>query len=199
MGSETGGGPGGQPEEQSLNIYALVIYIPDPLGRFLDDLRRELAPHYNPHAHVSVLPPRRLPNDWRLASEQAQNVTESWRPFEVELTGINVFPVTNVVYIEVGRGAEDLHGMHQQMNVGPLAYPEPFEYHPHITLAQEIPQAQVEEATGLAQRRWREFDGKRSFQAENAVFVRSTTPDCWVDLAEYSLGEMAKPGVRRSR
>jgi len=32
------------PAEQRLNVFALVIYIPDPLGRFLDDLRRELVP-----------------------------------------------------------------------------------------------------------------------------------------------------------
>ena len=41
-----------------MNQFALVIYIPDPLGRFLDDLRRELAPDCVPHAHVSVLPPQ---------------------------------------------------------------------------------------------------------------------------------------------
>ena len=58
------------PAEQRLNVFALVIYIPDPLGRFLDDLRRELVPGCNPHAHVSVLPPRPLAVDWQVASEQ---------------------------------------------------------------------------------------------------------------------------------
>ena len=28
------------PAEERLNVFALVIYIPDPLGSFLDDLRR---------------------------------------------------------------------------------------------------------------------------------------------------------------
>ena len=51
------------PPEQRLNIYALVIYVPAPLGRFLDDLRRELVPTYKPRAHVSVLPPRPLAGD----------------------------------------------------------------------------------------------------------------------------------------
>lgn len=53
------------PAEEKLNVFALVIYIADPLGGFLDDLRRELIPHYNPHAHISVLPPRPIPIDWR--------------------------------------------------------------------------------------------------------------------------------------
>ena len=58
------------PEEERLNVYALVIYIPDPLGRFLDHLRRELVPAYKPHAHVSVLPPRPLFVDWQTADSQ---------------------------------------------------------------------------------------------------------------------------------
>ena len=60
------------PPGERLNVFALVIYIPGPLGKFLDDLRRELVPSYNPHAHVSVLPPRPLAVDWRLASDQAR-------------------------------------------------------------------------------------------------------------------------------
>src|ERR1039458_6592237 len=43
------------------SLYALVIYLSDPLGGFLDDLRLEMVPGCNPHAHISVLPPRPLP------------------------------------------------------------------------------------------------------------------------------------------
>ena len=68
---------GSVPPEQRLNIFALVIYIPDPLGGFLDDLRRELTPGCNPHAHISVLPPRPLNVDWRVASGDARAVLEA--------------------------------------------------------------------------------------------------------------------------
>ena len=47
-------------EQDGVNSYALVSYIPDPLRRFLDDLRRELVPGCVPAAHVTVLPPRPL-------------------------------------------------------------------------------------------------------------------------------------------
>jgi 2'-5' RNA ligase len=176
------------PAEERLNVFALVIYIADPLGRFLDDLRRELAPDYNPHAHVSVLPPRPLPFDWREASEQARSLTESRTPFDVELTEIGIFPVTNVIYVEVGGGGAELKGMHRALNTGPLGFKEPFSYHPHVTLAQEIPQAQVAEVHELARRRWREFGGPRTFRAGRTTFVQSTLRNCWLDLAEYSLG-----------
>src|ERR1700730_8846823 len=88
------------PPEERLNVYALVIYIPDPLGRFLDDLRRELMPQYNPHAHVSVLPPRPLAVDWSVASGQVRSLTEAWAPFEIELTEVGIFPVTDVIYLQ---------------------------------------------------------------------------------------------------
>src|SRR5579872_6687050 len=105
MGSDENGVPRRPPLEERLNVFALVVYIPGPLGSFLDDLRRELVPHYNPHAHVSVLPPRPLAVDWPQASEQVRALARTWKPFDVELTRIGIFPVTNVIYIEIGEGA----------------------------------------------------------------------------------------------
>jgi hypothetical protein len=176
------------PAGERLNVFALVIYIGDPLGRFLDDLRRELAPDYKPHAHVSVLPPRPLPVDWPEASEQARSLTEGWPPFDVELTEIAIFPVTNVVYVEVGKGAAELESMHRAMNTGPLRFDEPFSYYPHVTLAQEIPPPRVTEVHELARTRWREFRGSRTFRADRTAFVQNTLRNCWIDLAAYSLG-----------
>src|SRR5580704_15314205 len=127
------------PPEERLNVFALVIYIPGPLGQFLDDFRRKLVPGCNPHAHVSLLPPRPLAVDWQVASEQVRTVLNGWTPFEIELTGIEIFPVTNVIYLQVGSGADELRQVHQAMNAGSLEFQEPFPYHPHITLAQELP------------------------------------------------------------
>jgi 2'-5' RNA ligase len=189
MGSQENGVPSRVPAEQRLNVFALVIYIPDPLGRFLDDLRLELVPHCNPHAHVSVLPPRPLAVEWQAAAGQASALTKGWAPFEVELAGLQIFPVTNVIYIEIGAGAADLRRMHAAMNSGALEFEEPFPYHPHITLAQEIPQQEVRAVYELAQRRWREYRGRSVFRAERTVFVRNTLDNCWIDLAEYRLGQ----------
>jgi 2'-5' RNA ligase len=176
------------PQERRLNVFALVIYIPGALGEFLDDLRRELVPGCNPHAHVSLLPPRPLEVGWRVASEQVRQVMDRWTPFEVELTGIQMFPVTDVIYIEVGAGAGELREMHAAMNAGSLKFQDPFPYHPHITLAQELPHQDVAAVHELATHRWREYSGQRTFPAAQAVFVQNSQDDCWVDLAAYTLG-----------
>jgi len=184
------GRPSHIPAEERLNVFALVIYIPDPLGRSLDDLRRELVPHYNPHAHVSVLPPRPLAGNWQTASFQARALTGAWAPFDVELTELQVFPVTDVLYLEVGAGASELRRMHAAMNADALQFVEPFPYHPHVTLAQEVPHEEVPAMRDLARRRWAEYPGSRTFRAEHAVFVQATQGNRWIDLAEYSLGSV---------
>src|SRR5437867_1798782 len=103
------------PAEQRLNVFALVIYLPDPLGRFLDDLRRKLVPGCNPHAHVSVLPPRPIAGDWQVARDQVRSLAEAWTPFDITLSGIGVFPVTNVIYVELGQGAAEMRALHAAM------------------------------------------------------------------------------------
>src|SRR5262245_41888576 len=189
MGCNSLGWEHNAPGTERRNVCALVIYIPDPLGKFLDDLRRELVPAYNPHAHVSVLPPRPMVVDWQNVARHARCITESFHPFDVELTSVQVFPATDVIYLEVGAGSAELRQLHLAMNTGALAFDEPFSYHPHITLAQDLPPAEVPAATELARRRWQEFRGKRSFYADRVVFVQNTlAEDCWIDLAEYSFG-----------
>jgi 2'-5' RNA ligase len=187
MSPHPNGPPGRVPPEEWLNVFALVTYIPAPLGEFLDELRREMVPHDDPRAHVSLLPPRPLAGDWRQAWAEVRHTLERRASFEVELTGIRTFPVTDVIYLEVGAGARELCDIHTAMNSNSLAFHEPFAYHPHVTLAQDISHQDVPDTLKLAERRWREFRGQRSFRVERAVFVQSTISDRWLDLAEYRL------------
>jgi hypothetical protein len=191
MSSETNGTGLKVPVEERLNIFALVIYVPDPLGKFLDDLRRELVPHCNPRAHVSVLPPRPLAVDWNVASSQVRGQLETWSPFEIELTDIRTFPATDVIYLELGDGAAELRQLHAAMDNRFLAFREPFAYHPHVTLAQEIPETEVGSLCQRAAVLWEEYEGHRRFRAERAALVQNTFPNCWIDLAEYPMGVVA--------
>jgi len=190
MGSDLNGVRARIPAEQRLNVFALVIYIPDPLGRFLDDLRRALVPGCNPHAHVSVLPPRPLAVDWAVAGEEVRECAANWTPFEIKLGRVRMFPVTNVIYLELAEGGPEMFRIHDAMNSGALEFHEPFVYHPHITLAQEIPPADVAAVNQRAQELWEAYSGPRTFQAEHAAFVQNTMGNCWIDLAEYQLGKV---------
>jgi 2'-5' RNA ligase len=176
-----------------INSFALVTYIPDPLGRFLDDLRLEIVPRCNPHAHVSILPPRPVFTETEVALEQICARVEELPAFRVETAGIEIFPVTNVIYIAIGAGQQEFETLHAALCGGALEFDEPFVYHPHITLAQELAPENVPAALELAKRRWAEWPNKREFLVDNVTFVQNTSNCGWLDLARCSLGAALQP------
>lgn len=173
-------GPDGN---QRINSFALVSYIPDPLGKFLDDLRRELVPGCKPHAHVTMLPPRPLGGSPEQAWQQILDYSNPQGAFELELTEVSIFPITNVVYIELGRGRERLMDWHRALNQGVLRFTEPFPYHPHVTLAQEIDASAAVEIGERAKAAWAEFRGPRRYLVEEVTLVQCTVNNEWLDLA----------------
>jgi 2'-5' RNA ligase len=177
-----------------INNFALVTYIPDPLGHFLDDLRRELIPGCAPHAHVTILPPRQLSATPRAAIESVRSQVHDFAPFELEAAQVEVFPETDVIYLSLGQGRQELLRMHQAMNVGPLEYKEPYAYHPHITLAQDLTHEQSVALAGLARRRWSEYPYQRMFPVESMAFVQNSARKLWFDLARFELHHA--PSVR---
>jgi len=180
---------------QRLNCYALVTYIPDPLGRFLDDLRKELVPGSNPHAHVTLLPPRPLQSE-QLAWEQIVDFTGHLPAFDLQISDVAVFPKTNVIYLEVGIGREQLLAIHEGMNQAALHFTEPFPYHPHITLAQELGPEAVPAAAEIARQRWQDFRNDRWFAVDNLTFVQNSECNIWTDLGTVQLVRQPVP-VRR--
>src|SRR6266568_5040450 len=99
-------------EGHTLGQFALVSYIPVPLARFLDDLRLELSPGCKPRAHVTVLPPRPLFHDLKETVELIADETRGVSPFWVELGAVQMFEITNVVYIGLIRGSDQLRELY---------------------------------------------------------------------------------------
>jgi 2'-5' RNA ligase len=181
-------GPGSEP----INSYALVTYIPDPLGRFLDDLRRELAPDSEPRAHVTILPPRSLAVTAELAWAHVFERIRNIAPFTVEIDDVKIFEFTDVIYLELRSGAAEMTRMHHELNAaGPVHSNEVFEYHPHITLAQDLPRGEVLRVYERACACWAGYCGSRSFAAETVTFVQNTRDNRWKDLAQVTLGAVS--------
>src|SRR5229473_6849924 len=106
------------PSGQDLvNSFALVAYIPDPLRKFLDELRRELVPGCVPHAHVTILPPRPLSDTPEAAIEAVRSRIPDFSPFEIEVGEVAVFPVSDVVYLTLKKGSRELLRMYQALNL----------------------------------------------------------------------------------
>ena len=174
-----------------INSFALIAYVPEPLAGFLDRLRQELVPNCFVRAHVTLLPPRSLSSSPEEAWEAIRAQAAQCAPFEIELAAIDVFPVSDVIYIQVTAGCEKLNQLHEAMNVNGLTSQEEFRYQPHVTLAQDLKPDQVDELVRVARSRWAECPYPRSFRMEKVFFVQNTRGNEWVDLGECELGRDA--------
>jgi 2'-5' RNA ligase len=170
-----------------VNSFALVSYLSDPLAGFLNRLRCDLVPQCLAKAHVTVLPPRPLRSSPEEAWQELQQRLHDFQPFRVELGEIAIFPGFQAVYLSIETGCQELERMHTALNTGRLAYEEPFQYYPHLTLAQELAPQELAEAMELAAARWREFHHPRRFTVEKLTFVQNTVENRWTDLAAVDL------------
>jgi len=179
------------PMTDRINSYALVSYIPGRLGDFITSLRQELVATCVARSHVSILPPRPLTASPAEAADQIRASLMPFAPFELDMPKIGVFEQTSVIFCEVGQGREELIELHDVMNKGALAYDEPFEYHPHITLAQGFEPQLLREMYELALRRWNEEAPAPRVLIENVTFVQNTAGNVWIDLDECELRGLA--------
>jgi len=177
-----------------INCFALVTYIPEPLGSFLDVLRRDLVPGCLPRAHVTILPPRTISAPTPVVVEELNARIAELAPFELELGEVTMFEATSVIYIELKAGREELGRIHDILAQGPLDYKEPFGYEPHVTLAQELKPEEVSAVFEEARRQWAALAPARSFPVETMTFVQNAGGNSWLDLAHWTLG--AVPSLR---
>jgi 2'-5' RNA ligase len=178
---------GGTNGAERINLFALVIYIPDPLARFLDDLRKELTPGCLPRAHVTILPPRPLIFSVDAATERARSIVSGFAPFDILLGGVEIFQSTDVIYIGIKDGEQELRDLYRTLNTGSLASDEQYPFQPHITLAQDLIPGHVQEILELARKRWSACPHSRRIRADRAFFVQSKDDGTWADLAEFRL------------
>ncbi len=179
---------------ERVNLFALVTYIPEPMGSYLNSIREELVPKCNVYTHVTVLPPRSLQGSVEGAWERIAREATYTPVFEIEATRIELFRSTSVIYLGIGEGSQQLRRLHDVLNKGELAFDEPYPYHPHITLAQGLPPDRVAEGCELARRRWAEFQHSNRFMLDHVTFVQSTSQNQWRDLNQCPLAQPTPVG-----
>jgi 2'-5' RNA ligase len=179
--------------EARINSFALVSYLTGPLAALLDEIRHDFAPDSQAKAHLTILPPRPLasfgsPTAIAETLKELQTRLQDFAPFDVELSDIEVFPDTYVIYVSIKSGFEELDRMHQALNAGSLAWGEPHSYHPHVTVVQELAPVDVLNAAQFARWRWSEFKHSRTVRVDRLTFVQNTIQNSWTDLAMLDLG-----------
>ena len=179
--------------------YALVAYVRNSVGEFVEKLRRELHPEL-PHlsAHVSILPPRHLHGGEHAALEQLAEVCSTVEPFEITLGDVETFvPVTPTVFIRVAHAAYRMRELHDRLNAYTLSAKEEWPYMPHLTIVKMGTEEQAQNAFTIGHRRWNAYTGTRRVRIAELTFVREEQENCWVDLAPVPLGRtlVSREGV----
>ena len=124
-------------------VIGVAIPIPDPWGQELQDHRKRFG---DPMAglippHVTLLPPTAL--DDSIVAEAARHLTAvatNQSPFEVHLRGTGTFrPVSPVVFVTIAGGISACERLERGVRSGPLEQELHFPYHPHVTVAHDLP------------------------------------------------------------
>ena len=170
-----------------INCFAVVSYITGPLGAFVEQFQREADPFSDLRAHVTILPPRPLRGELAAAGSQIEEQSRHFGTFEIEATQVRTFRAAQVIYLDVGAGAAQLRRLNRRLNSGAWRFADPYSYHPHITLAQELPGDRVREVRDLARKRWAENRLSRRFAIDRIKLVQYTRANRWVDVAEYRI------------
>jgi hypothetical protein len=170
------------------NSYALVAYIGNGLGRFVEGLCAELHPkHAHLRAHVSVLPPRPLHGTEEEAIAELRRLCSQIVPFEIGFGEVETFlPTTPTVFLRTTLRAYRLRELHDLLNTGPLLYTEPLPFMPHVTIAKVDNSSRAAEVRNVSSRHWSEYNGPRTARIEELTFVRGSGHN-WQDIEPIRL------------
>ena len=99
--------------------------------------------------HITIVGPTAV---WRAeipnVIKQLDVAVSHIRRFSVSLRGTGTFrPLSEVVFINIDDGAANCAELEAACNTGLLANAPRFPYHPHVTLAHDVPPAQLDRAT----------------------------------------------------
>jgi 2'-5' RNA ligase len=165
----------------------VAIDIPEPWGSQLTRRRAEAGDPqaaFTP-AHVTLLGPTEVPSDRLPEIEEHLAVVASGQPpFTLHLRGTGTFrPITEVVFVALAQGISECELLAEAIVAGDGLYRDSrFPYHPHVTVAQDVPAAALDAV----------FEDLASFSArfEVPAFTLFThgVAGSWQPRRDYPLG-----------
>ncbi len=133
-------------------VLGVAIEIPSP---WAEQLRAARLGYGDPEAeavppHITLLPPTTI--DDAVRGEVLEHLTEVASrnsDFTVLLRGTGTFrPVSPVVFVVVAQGISECEQLERDIRSGPLERPLGFPYHPHVTVAHDVADSELDRAFG---------------------------------------------------
>ncbi|RLV50024.1 2'-5' RNA ligase family protein [Nocardioides mangrovicus] len=144
-------------------LIGVSIAVPDPAGTDLQDYRVGLGDRdaSGIPTHITLVPPTKIDDD-ELGGvvEHLRAVAAEHHRFEIRLRGTGTFrPLSPVVFVNLVTGISECELLADAVRTGPLDVDVDFPYHPHVTVAHELPEPSLDRA----------FDDLAGFEAAFTV------------------------------
>ncbi len=123
----------------------VAIAVPEPFASELVAARRRFG---DPMAefippHITLLGPTVInEQDMADVAEHLRTVAQQVNSFVVHLRSSGTFrPVSQVVFVQVAQGIAECEQLEELVRSGPLQQDLRFHYHPHVTVAHDVPES----------------------------------------------------------
>jgi len=159
------------PEPYAAELSAARVAADDPLANFIPP-------------HITLLGPTLVAVE-QLAEARAHltDVAAAAAPFTVQLRGTATFrPISPVVFVALAQGISECEQLESAVRTGTLDGELRFNYHPHVTIAHEVPDAGLDKAFEAMADYSAEFDVDRFYQYEHG------DDGIWRPQAAFPLG-----------
>jgi 2'-5' RNA ligase len=164
----------------------VAVQVPEPFGarlqearaRFNDPLAADIPPH------VTLLGPTVVePDEVEKVADHLTAVGRDHDPFILHLRGTGTFrPVSPVVFVQVVQGIAECEQLEGAIRTGPLTQHLHFNYHPHVTVAHEVAEPDLDRAfNDLAQ-----FEAR--FTVASFQVFEHGDDGVWRAVRDFSLG-----------
>lgn len=167
-------------------VIGVAMSIPPPVDAVLNDARARSGDplaEFIP-AHITLLGPTEVaPSDFDAVEAHLLQVAKEHRPYTIHLRGSGTFrPLTEVVFVAVAAGISECEQLAAAVRSGPLDRELHFPYHPHVTVAHEVPTAALDRVYDeLA-----DFDA--SFTVDHFTFYVHGADGRWRPARDFPLG-----------
>lgn len=170
----------------------VVIAIPDPIAGELERWRASfgdpMAALVPPHITLITTTPA---TDWPSTIQHVREVAAAQCPFTVTLKSTGTFrPLTPVVFINVTEGFASCVDLHRRLQAGPLARDLEFPFHPHVTVAHDVSEANMD----AAEQQLEDFEA--SFTVRTMGLYEHDVTGVWKLREELTFGQNAAAGEK---
>ena len=133
-----------------MQTIGVAVAIPEPWASQLQDYRTRLGDETATMipTHITLIPPTPVaPEVMPDVERHLAEVAACHRPFKVHLRGTGTFrPVSPVVFVAVVEGISNCEQLANAVRRGPLDVDLAFPYHPHVTIAHDLPEEALDRA-----------------------------------------------------